>query len=100
LIFILNHQDSSIFLMDPIIAIYALYWNYSDIIKSHDQSWDRCRIIMLPRWSRQWSWKSGGEFPAQKIAYRSIACLHARLGWCTKPFLTRTVTSWKTITLI
>jgi hypothetical protein len=25
----------------------------------------------------QWSWKSGGEFPAKTIAYRSIACLHA-----------------------
>jgi hypothetical protein len=38
-------------------------------------------MVVLPGWSRQWSWKSGGEFPTQKIAYRSIACLHAWLRW-------------------
>jgi hypothetical protein len=41
-------------------------------------------------WLRQWSWKSGVNFmikySRQKTVYRSIACLHAWLRWCTKPF--------------
>jgi hypothetical protein len=56
---------------------------------------DHCRMVVLPGWSYQRSWKSGVNFPQKN--YRSIACLHSWLRWCTKPFMTRTVTFWKKI---
>jgi hypothetical protein len=32
-------------------------------------------MVVLPRWSRQWSWKSGGEFPTKKLrTVVSLAC--------------------------
>jgi hypothetical protein len=53
------------------------HFNQHSGTQEHGQPWDWCRMVVLQGWSHQWSWKSGGEFPAKKLrTVVSLACVH------------------------